>query len=425
MTSSPRSDIPTNIYIENDHWQILNTTHEPIKILNAYFDTRDYYQQKNQSIVKFIVMIKAGTTHPKIHCKHWFNDESETKFSSIHNFLRLWPNMWGWGINKNGSIPYLLSCLNPLHSLRKIPSSVSLVLNQEDMPTNYFKVIYNLPQSGEKKLVAVCTKLLDYKDDISLMIIEWMEIQLLFGAEKIIFHIMDVHPNILKTLKYYQSIGKVQIELIKWPIGVKKIGEYHLQGIQNQFVMLCDCLYKNMYEYSYLAVLDTDELIVPVRSQDRTFYDLLSREFRKHRHPKSVSGFATKAVFYLFDNNHQGEIQPEVPEDFQFLQHIYRSKKIANYDQGPKSFQSTELVEVIGTHRTYSCLGVGFDCKRITIDANDARMHHYRKGCPDNIVKSCDELRNITLKDKTLWKYKNEIIEKVYKTIRCLKLFIN
>lgn len=91
-----------------------------------------------------------------------------------------------------------------------IPQSISLVEKQCDNSTNNLRVIYERPI--EKKDFAVCVKGLDFlHEDLSVRLVEWIELLNLLGADKVFFYELQVHPNISKVLRHYETEGKVRI----------------------------------------------------------------------------------------------------------------------------------------------------------------------------------------------------------------------
>lgn len=73
------------------------------------------------------------------------------------------------------------------------------------------RIIYEKPV--EKKDFAVCVKGLDFlHEDLSVRLIEWIELLNLLGADKVFFYELQVHPNISKVLKHYEQEGKVKNE---------------------------------------------------------------------------------------------------------------------------------------------------------------------------------------------------------------------
>merc|ERR1712029_223285 len=85
------------------------------------------------------------------------------------------------------------------------PISVSIVENECDHATNNIKVINNHENHPKKDDFVVCVRALDFDSDKSVRLIEWIENVLLFGASKIFFYALLVHPNMLKVIDHYVS----------------------------------------------------------------------------------------------------------------------------------------------------------------------------------------------------------------------------
>ena len=81
------------------------------------------------------------------------------------------------------------------------------------------------------------------------------------------------------------------------------------------------------------------------------------------------SSYAARHSLFLLNNNHQGEIQPEVPKTFHFLQHVYRAQTFLPIHHSPKSFLNTEIVTSMNQHYACNC---GYQkCDYYHIDIND------------------------------------------------------
>ncbi len=61
-------------------------------------------------------------------------------------------------------------------------------------------------------------------------------------------------------IKYTIFITDGIIELLPWKLDLVSKIEIHTEGI---FASLNDCLYRNMYKFDYLILMDLDEYIVP------------------------------------------------------------------------------------------------------------------------------------------------------------------
>ena len=97
------------------------------------------------------------------------------------------------------------------------------------------RVIYNPVTTTEgKKPFAVCSKGLYFPTvDLSLKLVEWIEVQRALGADKISLYNLEVHPNIMKAaippwsetsldilsqvLEYYVQSGYLEVSSVNFP----------------------------------------------------------------------------------------------------------------------------------------------------------------------------------------------------------------
>ena len=113
-----------------------------------------------------------------------------------------------------------MGCRLPKSHWNQVPLFVSIVENICDKATNNLRVIYNkLPEDEtDKKEFAVCVKGLDFpNDDLSVRLIEWIELLQILGADKIFFYNLEVHPNVTKVLNYYEDKNYIDLTPISLP----------------------------------------------------------------------------------------------------------------------------------------------------------------------------------------------------------------
>ena len=382
-------------------------------MFNAYYDTR------RGEVIRILAFIDKVLPTVKTYCKFWYKDDVRPVFSPVYEYKTIWHEEWEY--NSVGSQPHLVACVNP--RLGAVPDSVTLVENKTDVVRNNLKIIYNLPK-GPKKRFGVCVKDLDFMDDQTIQVIEWVEILSLLGADMFYIYVIKVHPNVMKTLKYYEKLGRVKVEMMTEPKNLPTKEQSIAQWLQNELISLNDCLYKHLYEFEFLVPLDIDEIIMPVREEDKTWRDLLDREIEKRRQDKTVlySTYTVCNVFFLSDNNHQGEIQPEVPANFLFLQSIYRAQNFSVDGVGEKSFQNTEKVLAMHNHNAMFCFDTNI-CDWYLFEKSYAQLNHYRKGCENYPVDECEGFKKNTVKDVMLWRCKKDVIKNVKETLDGLSRF--
>lgn len=244
-----------DININNIYWQETDTSNGTFYLYGAYLDVR-----KNNRLgptVRILGMINRLEPSVKTHCQFWFNGTREPVISKVLEYKYIWYRKWG---NYKPGIfqPYMLACQLPKTHWDKVPLSVSVVEDVCDTATNNLKVIYNKLESGEtqKKQFAVCVKGLDFPtDDLSVRLIEWIELLHLLGADKIFLYNLEVHPNVTKVLNYYEEKGYVDLTPISLPgyqPNIQVLQHLYLKSKtnnkrQNELIPYNDCLYRNMY----------------------------------------------------------------------------------------------------------------------------------------------------------------------------------
>lgn len=258
-----------DLHFSNSYWQETETSNGTFYLYGAYLDRR-----KNNRLgptVRILGMINRLQPSVKTFCQIWFSGQTEPVLSRVLEYKYIWFHKWG--NYKQGIFqPYLLACQLPQSHWSQIPVSVSIVEKACDLATNNLRVIYNRPEGDKKKKFGVCVKGLDFPDDdMSVRLIEWIETLHVLGADKVFLYNLEVHPNVTKVLEHYARVGKVDLTPLTLPGYQPNIqGLQHLylksklnNKRQNELIPYNDCLYRNMYRYEYLALLDIDELIVP------------------------------------------------------------------------------------------------------------------------------------------------------------------
>lgn len=246
--------------------------------------------------------------------------------------------------------PYLTACPIPEKHKTKIPQSVSLVEKECDTASNNLRVIYNPVK--ERKDFAVCVKGLDFlHDDLSVRLIEWIELLNILGADKIHFYVLQIHPNISKVLDYYEKEGKVTATPINLAAGQPNapalqhlyLSKKENNKRQNELIPYNDCFYKHMYEYKYIALLDIDEVIMPLEGMNwKELMDTVVKKALKIRNSERGS-YAARNVYFLDDLLHNHGWFKEIPKYMHMLQHVYRAK---NYTKPGISSSSSVYLDV-------------------------------------------------------------------------------
>lgn len=232
---------------------------------------------------------------------------------SKHICLTLFNTPESYPLEKGKKIPYFLVC--PLANVTSRPTSVSLVLKRCENAENNLEIINNQPPDGVKKKFGVCTKQMNYQDrEIAVRLIEWVHILRILGVDKIHGYNRHVHPNMFKAMNYFEEKGFAEFKPFLEPHDIVfKPRQWLTRTIEKN--LLNDCFYRNKNIYEFIAVLDLDEVIMPVKETDRNWNDLLGNF--KNKEQKDYFFFS-----YAFFENKTSKIKDEsVPSHFYMLHH--------------------------------------------------------------------------------------------------------
>lgn len=344
---------------------------------------------------------------------------------------------------------------------RKMQKHIEYDCSKISQPITNNLPVYN-QRPAKKQKFAVCVKGLDFPhEDISVRLIEWIELLNLLGAGKIFLYNLDVHENISKVLHYYQERGIVELSPLTLPGDQPNLPEYqHLYlknrltaKRQNELIPYNDCLYRNLNSYQYLALLDIDEIIMPLSHHN--WYDLMEEveQMSLSEQNYTRASYNVRNVYFFDDlagplgttstssssssssakpsndnnNNNANEEKPKqqdplesgIPNYLHMMQHVYRSKNYTEPGQYVKCFHNTERVVSLHNHFPMNCFG---QCTTYSIPTKLAHLQHYRKDCVGPLRQSCkNDFRVYTMRDTTIWKYKQQMIKRTTRVLNHLK----
>lgn len=308
-----------DIEFNNVYWQTMQTSNGTFQLFGAYYDRRKL--SRIGPAVRIVGMIDRIEPIVKTHCQLWYDGQREPVVVETLEYKYIWYPKWG---NYKQGIyqPYVIACKIPQsHWSKGPPASVSMVERSCDTPSNNLRVIYNKPE--RKKDFAVCVKGLDFlHEDLSVRLVEWIELISLLGADKIFFYQLQVHPNVTKILDHYQRLGMVHVTPLTLPGGQPNVPAFQHMYLtkktnhkrQNELIPYNDCLYKHMYEYEYIALLDVDEVIMPVK--DATWQDLMKRVMEKALKIRNETraSYNVRNVYFLDDLLHSHGFFKDIPK---------------------------------------------------------------------------------------------------------------
>ncbi|KAL4715957.1 hypothetical protein ACJJTC_013257 [Scirpophaga incertulas] len=248
--------------------------------------------------------------------------------------LEIWWHDWDTS-SLEVETPLLLSCplTEPLNQL----SIVSIVTQPCNDPTNGFFIQSNTKLKYERNFT-ICVKDMNFNKDISDNLIEWIEINKIFGVEKIDMYIDKIAKESEDILLHYRDKGYVRLHKVP----IKNKPERSLwQRRRDHIITYNDCLYRNIRESEFIIPLDIDEILLPKIAN--TLYELVVRLRKVGWDPSQNSAILVRNIFFF---DFMQEINKYKPRKIEYRNNIYdkrddvRIKHSENLDIG-----EIELIE--------------------------------------------------------------------------------
>jgi hypothetical protein len=214
---------------------------------------------------------------------------------------------------ENRKISYLLMCV--LDPLQKRPTSVSLVTNPCEIAENNLQIIDNQPPTGVKKEFGVCSKQMSF-DDRSFVVrfVEWVHLLKVLGVDKIHAYNRHVHPELFKAITYFEDKGFVEIKPFLEPHGTSyELQRWPMRSIERN--LLNDCFYRNKNLYKYIAIIDPDEIFMPIIETDKNWHDLMAN----FKDAENLDFFFFSYVY--FSHNESIAKNNDIPSYLYMMQH--------------------------------------------------------------------------------------------------------
>ena len=207
--------MPSQIHYTNVYWQSL--PHSGLHFFSAHYDSRLI----NYHYVRIIGMVE-GHSNLSTYCQIWYDSEVV-----VLEALRIdmWASQWDSNASMQSDNPVMFSCPIPQNisidttTRKRFPVGVSVTVKPCDNPRTFLKITSPAATSSEfRKDFAVCVKGLDFAvRDISVRIAEWLELNLILGADKFFVYVYSVHPNLKRVLEYYSSKGVLEVIPLSLP----------------------------------------------------------------------------------------------------------------------------------------------------------------------------------------------------------------
>ncbi|KAI1708016.1 glycosyltransferase family 92 domain-containing protein [Ditylenchus destructor] len=285
---------------------------------------------------------------------------------------------------------FLITCPIPNH-LHRDSSTYHISISRSLCPKESLNAIPVQTQADPEKRIriGVCVKGLDFLDEKELSarrLVEWIELNLVLGAESVTFYSYYVPGRLRRVLNDYEAKGKV-----------------HLKR-RNELIPYNDCFYRYVTSgHNFVLIVDTDEIVVPLKHSN--WQEMLQETLPSIRAEPSAISVRNVYKFASGDKRDKSH---------SLLDHTTRSATIQDREQYGKSFVSTSSIGSVFNHFALHRLHANVS-RTVYLDENVALKLHFKSRCPAEElgIKACEDLKNNLVKDNSLGRFAETVRKRV------------
>ncbi len=272
-----------NFPLHKSVWHTLND--DSIEIMDMYIFSAIYDDREAGGAAPFVRILAVGTNVKTLYCHIWYTSILHP-FTTIANIKS---NGRGHTVEGQYFAQYFFSCPLPATGNDIIPSHVTVATNQCGEVTNMIPV--SVPVKENTTNVGICVPVTFWHVD-PYRIIEWVEMNKLFGVQEINVYTCNVSDITMKIFKYFQSTGIHKIH------NMPPILEGHsYDGVKvGSPASINDCFWRNMYRYKYTLIIDFDEIIVPKKTL--TYTSLLNSIDIKYQIKEPYKSYSFQNTYF-------------------------------------------------------------------------------------------------------------------------------
>ena len=361
------------------HWNSLSGTNEndSYNFFSAYYDIRASDPELHRPAVIVVGYVMKTVTKIDIYCLFKYANGSEKclKRPAIlkHPSPCFVPNL--------PAQPYHYLCEVGVGDTPPLTVRVSTSEHCEPKSTSEEIPVKNrnadMAQTPPKKFGMCIGGPLTQEDFALKDVVEFVEMSTALGAELIVLYVNETQVDV-KILEHIWNYYPDTVRTVGWK-RFEKWRPFHYYG---QVLIISDCLYRTMYEVDYLAMIDLDEMILPVK------HNSWSEMVQGLKPTPATSSFKFQNAFFVDTKKDKQATIPNcsnrtVPKYFSKTRHHtcwpgfhYRNKLMAR----------ARYVYSYGVHSI--CKRLVGHADNIFVPPEVALLGHYRLTVPEDCVKS-------------------------------------
>ncbi|XP_043659340.1 uncharacterized protein LOC122623992 [Drosophila teissieri] len=360
----PRYD---DIEFPNPHFQLVRHGNLSYYLYGAYYDRRPRIPE----LVVLAMVTTCGDPYPSTYLQMWYEGETHAETLPLHQSKLAWYREWG---NLAG-VAYPTVLTFQLKTQR-VPQLVSVVFDACAVPANAFQVAPPPPEAPPNpqrpKRIGVCVKYLNFPNvDMSDRFVEWLELMRLLGASKVTaYDIGHLMPNTRRTLDHYTrpEDGLLELRPFRFPNETAEHEQFRLMVVE--VLLYNDCLYRSLYDFDFVAVVDVDEVIMPL-GEHHSWQDLLGYLQSHDVNSTARSSYCFRNVYFP---QHLA-VDESIPEQFHMLRHVHRQAEHLDPNHAIKCLHDTSYATVMHNHFPMQWMGAE---RPFDVSTDLGQMQHYR-----------------------------------------------
>ncbi len=419
------------LQIQNLYWQVLTLSNNvTLYLYSAFLDDRD--KNPNGSVIRILAVSDSllEITSVSITCQIWFEKETKPQFQSSVNFKHI--KIEKATLDVNGLSAYFFTCRIPSSHQGLVPLAVSVVEDQCHTPTNMLRITYkksvnkDIQKTSGSENIGVCVKGLN--DHKTHRLIEWIELIRVMEVSKFHVYHTEISRETEAVLEYFHR--KRILDAVPGTLPILDVNDNNAkQTIEALF--LNDCLYRNMYLFYYLAILDIDQIVVP--KKDKSWPEMMRNiklTASKKRDNVDFASINFRNTYFMdhmlvkhleLDDTPMG--LDDIPDQLHMLRHIYRSSNHTKAGQLVVSFVNPDLVLMISRsdQPASNCIGGG-SCTNYIVNPIFGQSQTYSNGCSMEDIVCKQTVDNApTVIDSSLWPFREEVLKYLKQDLNRLK----
>lgn len=258
----------------------------------------------------------------------------------------------------------------------------------------------------------VCVTPLNYDFNHSNHLVEMIELNRMFGAQRFVFYNHTTGSHVTQYMRMYEEEGIVSVIPWKLPIATddyltKVEPQIHYFG---QLAALNECLMRNRFQSHFVTFTDLDEVIVPRRhgSWGEMAEELIKSRSRSGLGP--VASLHFRNAFFRTDYEKDSVYEKNatvVRLELRSLLTTVREEKIYPHGWRSKHIVVPDAVQLVGIHHIERLSDHSGGASVVDVDEATGLLHHYRSWATEEAT------RQSTASDRFMHRFSDKILNRI------------